>query len=224
MSDLSAPIRVLCWSEWTEPKDVYPTGIHGEVAEYLNTLANMKARTAHLDDPEQGLSEAALAETDALVWFGHVRHDDLSDESVARVVRRVREEGMGFIPLHSSHMCRPLTALLGTSGKIASWREDEEWQRIEVRSPEHPVAAAVQEFVVPHDEMYSEPFDIPEPDTLVFYSYFQGGEEFRSGCAWERGKGRIFYFQPGHETLPVFRQAEVRQVIANAVRWVARRT
>jgi trehalose utilization protein len=121
-------------------------------------------------------------------------------------------------------MCRPLTALLGTSGEIAAWREEGEWQRIEVRAPDHPVAAGITEFVVPHDEMYNEPVDFAEPDTVVFYSYFQGGEEFRSGCAWTRGKGRVFYFQPGHETYPVFRQPEIQQVILNAVRWCAGRT
>jgi len=218
------PIRILCWSEWSEPKEVYPKGIHGEIADYLNTLADMSARAAQLDDPEQGLSERALAESDVLVWFGHVRHNDVSDQSVNRVVGRVVEGGMGFLPLHSAHMSRPLAVLLGTSGLISAWREEGEWQRIEVRAPDHPVAAGVTEFIVPHEEMYAEPFDIPEPDTLVFYSYFQGGEEFRSGCAWTRGKGRLFYFQPGHETYPVFRQPEIRRVIVNAVRWTARRT
>jgi len=208
----------------TEPKEVYPKGINGEVADYLNSIDGIEARTAKLDDPEQGLSEEALPGTDTLVWFGHVKHDDVSDESVARVVERVKEGGMGFVPLHSSHMCKPLAALMGKSGLIAAWREEGEWQRIEVRAPDHPVAAGTKEFVVPHDEMYAEPFDILEPETLVFYSYFEGGEEFRSGCAWTFGKGRTFYFQPGHETYPVFRQPEVRQVVVNAVRWTARVT
>jgi len=217
-------IRVLAWSEWSEPKKVYPKGIHGEIADYLNTASGITARTAQLSDPEQGLSEAALAECDVLVWFGHVNHNDVSDESVQRIVRRVREEAMGFVPLHSSHMSRPLAALTGRSGRIAAWREEGEWQRIEVRDPYHPVALGVAEFVVPHDEMYSEPFDISEPDSVVFYSHFQGGEEFRSGCAWTFGKGKVFYFQPGHETYPVFQQAEIRKVIANAVKWCGSRT
>jgi len=224
MSAGGGPIRVLCWSDWSEPKEVYPKGINGEIAEYLNGVEGMAARTGQLSDPEQGLSAEALAETDVLVWFGHSHHREVSDESVERVVKRITDGGMGFVPLHSSHMCRPVTTLWGTSGEIASWREADEWQRVEVRAPDHPVAEGVEEFVVPHDEMYSEPFDIPEPDTLVFYSHFEGGEEFRSGCAWERGKGRVFYFQPGHETQPAFQQAEIRKVIVNAVRWCARRT
>lgn len=224
MAKSSGTVRVLCWSELTEPKDVYPQGINGEIAEYLNSVEGIEAQTACLDDPHQGLGEEALAAADTLVWFGHLKHDQVSEASVARVVQRVKEGGMGFVPLHSSHMCKPLTALMGKSGLIAAWREEDEWQRIEVRAPDHPVAAGVGEFVVPHDEMYAEPFDIPEPDTLVFYSHFQGGEEFRSGCAWTFGRGRTFYFQPGHETQPVFRQPEIRRVILNAVRWTARST
>ncbi len=69
--------------------------------------------------------------------------------------------------------------------------------------------------------MYGEPFGIPEPDSLVFVSWFEGGEVFRSGCAYYRGQGKVFYFRPGHETYPIFYQKEIRHVIANAVRWAA---
>lgn len=69
--------------------------------------------------------------------------------------------------------------------------------------------------------MYGERFDIPQPDELVFVSWFAGGEVFRSGCCWHRGRGKVFYFRPGHETFPVYYQEEVRKVIANAVRWAA---
>jgi len=224
MCDCCQPIRVLVWSEFSEPKSAYPKGIHGEIASYLSTVPGIAPRTAQLSDPEQGLSAAALAETDVLIWFGHVHHGDVSDESVKRIVRRVREEGMGFVPLHSSHMSKPLAALMGKDGMIGGWREADEWQKITVKAPDHPVAAGITDFVVPHDEMYAEPFNIPEPDTLVFHSHFQGGEEFRSGCAWTFGKGRVFYFQPGHETLPVFRQDEIRKVIVNAIKWCAKRT
>jgi len=224
MCECCQPIRVLVWSEFSEPKSAYPKGIHGEIASYLSTVPGIAPRTAQLSDPEQGLSAAALAETDVLIWFGHVHHGDVSDESVKRIVRRVREEGMGFVPLHSSHMSKPLAALMGTDGMIGAWREADEWQKVTVKAPDHPVAAGVVDFVVPHDEMYAEPFNIPEPDTLVFHSHFQGGEEFRSGCAWTFGKGRVFYFQPGHETKPVFQQDEIRKVIVNAVKWTAKRT
>ena len=69
--------------------------------------------------------------------------------------------------------------------------------------------------------MYGEHFDIPQPDELVFVSWFEGGEVFRSGCCFYRGRGKIFYFRPGHETYPIFYQPEVLHVISNAVQWAA---
>jgi trehalose utilization protein len=42
--------------------------------------------------------------------------------------------------------------------------------------------------------------------------------------AWTRGAGRIFYFRPGHEAYPVYFNPSVRAVVANAVRWCARRS
>lgn len=223
MSNLS-PIRVLAWSEWTEPNDPYPAGIHGAVAEFLNRVEGITATTSQLSDPEQGLPEKALAEADVLVWFGHLKHGLVSDEHAQRVVRRVKDEGMGFVPLHSSHKSKPLNALWGTTGNIGSWREDDMPEYLTVKAPEHPIAEGIRDFVIPKTEMYSEPFDIPEPETLVFHSRWDAGEEIRSGCTWTIGKGRIFYFRPGHETLPIFFQPEVQRIVTNAVRWVARRT
>ena len=74
---------------------------------------------------------------------------------------------------------------------------------------------------LPHTEMYGEPFDIPTPDKVIFISWFAGGEVFRSGATWTRGKGKIFYFRPGHETFPIFYNPEILKVIENAVRWAA---
>jgi trehalose utilization protein len=67
--------------------------------------------------------------------------------------------------------------------------------------------------------MYGEVFDVPAPDELVFVSWFTGGEVFRSGCCYTRGRGRIFYFRPGHETHASYHHPDVRRVIANAVDW-----
>jgi trehalose utilization protein len=67
--------------------------------------------------------------------------------------------------------------------------------------------------------MYGEPFGIPTPDELIFVSWFQGGEVFRSGATWTRGSGRIFYFSPGHEVYPIYHHPDVQRVIANGIRW-----
>ena len=68
--------------------------------------------------------------------------------------------------------------------------------------------------------MYSEPFQVPSPDETVFISWFEGGEVFRSGLCFKRGKGKIFYFRPGHETFPVYYNFNVQKVIMNSVHWV----
>ncbi|GIV76052.1 ThuA domain-containing protein [Litorilinea aerophila] len=219
-------IRVTVWNEFRHEKvhdavrQVYPEGIHTVIAAGLREHGFTQVRTATLDEPEHGLSEAVLAETDVLTWWGHMAHREVSDEIVERVQQRVLA-GMGLIVLHSGHHSKIFKKLMGTSCSLR-WREAGEKERIWVVAPGHPIAQGLGPyFEVPECEMYGEHFDIPAPDELVFVSWFQGGEVFRSGCCFHRGHGKIFYFRPGHETHPIYYQKEVRQVIANAVRWAA---
>ena len=224
---MSQPVRVTVWNEFRhEKKDehigkVYPQGIHGAIAEYLESQPGFSVQTATLDEPEHGLTEDVLAQTDVLIWWGHQAHAAVEDEIVDRVHARVLD-GMGLICLHSSHFSKIFKKLMGTTCNL-KWREIGENERLWVVEPGHPIAAGVGQYIdIPHEEMYGEFFDIPEPDTLVFISWFPGGEVFRSGCCYHRGRGKVFYFRPGHETFPTFYQAEVRHVIGNAVRWAAR--
>jgi trehalose utilization protein len=217
--------RVTVWNEFRQERsddpvrDVYPDGIHGAIAGGLRD-AGFDVGTATLDEPEHGLTQAVLDATDVLTWWGHVAHDDVSDAVVDRVQRRVLD-GMGLIVLHSGHFSRIFKRLMGTSCDL-KWREAGERERIWVVDPGHPIAEGLGDsFVLDHEEMYGEHFDIPAPDRLVLVSWFQGGEVFRSGCCYERGRGRIFYFRPGHETHPTYFNADVRRVIANAVGWAA---
>lgn len=222
MTDLP---RVTVWNEYLHEKthdevaQIYPDGIHEAIAKYLHA-EGLEVRTATLDEPEHGLSAEVLAQTDVLIWWAHMAHGQVSDEVVDRVFERVLD-GMGLIVLHSAHMSKIFRKLMGTSGKL-KWREIGEKERVWVVEPGHPIAEGLGEyFEVPHAEMYGERFDIPAPDTLVFISWFEGGEVFRSGCCYHRNKGKIFYFRPGHETYPIYYQPEVLRVIANAVRWAA---
>ena len=217
--------QVTVWSEFRQERSdpsvraVYPDGIHEAIAGGLRD-AGIEVRTATLDEPEHGLTEAVLAATDVLTWWGHVAHDEVSDVVVDRVQRRVLE-GMGLIVLHSGHFSRIFKRLMGTSCNL-KWREAGERERIWVIDPSHPIAEGLGEgFLIDHEEMYGERFDIPAPDELVFVSWFQGGEVFRSGCAYRRGQGRVFYFRPGHETHPTYFNEDVRRVIANAVNWAS---
>jgi trehalose utilization protein len=217
--------RVTVWTEYVqdrrdEPvKAVYPHGIHAAIAGGL-TDAGFDVAIAHLDDEEHGLTEEVVAATDVLVWWGHVAHPKVSDEVVDRVQARVLD-GMGLIVLHSGHHSKIFRRLMGTTANL-HWREAGERERIWVVDRSHPIAEGLGEsFVVEPEEMYGEPFDVPPPDELVLISWFQGGEVFRSGCCWRRGRGRIFYFRPGHETHPTYFDPNVRRVIANAAAWAA---
>jgi trehalose utilization protein len=217
--------RVTVWNEFrqehTDPpvRAIYPDGIHAAIAEGLRA-AGFQVRTATLDEPEHGLTDAVLAGTDVLTWWGHIAHGEVSDEVVDRVQRRVLE-GMGLVILHSGHFSRIFQRLMGTTCNL-KWREAGEHERLWVVDPSHPIAEGVGEgFLIEHEEMYGEHFDIPEPDRLVFVSWFSGGEVFRSGCCFQRGRGRIFYFRPGHETYPTYFNPDVRRVIANAAAWAS---
>jgi trehalose utilization protein len=217
--------RVTVWNEYRHEKAhaevarVYPNGIHEAIASHLRATG-LEVRTATLDEPEHGLTADVLAHTDVLIWWGHMAHDDVRDEVVERVYGRVLD-GMGLIVLHSGHYAKVFKKLMGTSCSLR-WREAGEKERIWVVEPGHPIAEGLGEyFEIPHTEMYGERFDIPAPDALVFISWFQGGEVFRSGCCYQRGKGKVFYFRPGHETFPIYYQPEVLRVITNAVHWAA---
>jgi trehalose utilization protein len=220
-------IRVTVWNEYEHERNeervgkVYPKGIHGAIAEFLGREEDLEVRTATLDMPEHGLTREVLDSTDVLIWWGHMAHHKVSDEVAQRVRDRVLE-GMGFVALHSAHASKPFRLLMGTHSENLRWRENDELQRYWIVAPGHPITEGLGEyFEIPHDESYGEYFDIPQPDEQVFISWVQGGEVFRSGCCWRRGAGRVFYFQAGHETYPIYYQSEVQRVILNAVRWAA---
>ena len=217
-------IRVTVWNEFYHEKNdprtaaVYPDGLHMAIKRMLE-CENVTVRTATLDDPECGLTEEVLADTDVLVWWGHVRHHLVPDEVAKRVQMHVLS-GMGLIVLHSGHKSKPFMRLMGTTCSL-TWNEVGERERVFVIDPAHPIAKGLPAyFEVKHEEMYGEPFAIPAPDELVFISWFRGGEVMRSGCTFKRGFGKLFYFRPGHETLPTYHNEQVRRVILNALEYL----
>ena len=219
--------RVTVWNEFRQEhtdapvRAIYPDGIHAAIADGLRASGGgLEVRTATLDEPEHGLSDAVLAETDVLTWWGHVAHDEVSDAVVDRVHARVLD-GMGLLVLHSGHFSRIFRRLMGTSCDL-KWREDGRRERLWVVDPSHPIAEGLGESIVlGEEEMYGEHFDIPAPDELVLVSWFEGGEVFRSGATWHRGRGKVVYLRPGHETHPTYFDPGMRRLVANAVRWAA---
>lgn len=215
-------MKVLVWNENLHEKEtpliteIYPGGIHGYIASFLKD-DDIEVVTATLDDEECGLTDEVLQDTDVLVWWAHLAHHEVPDEIVDRVQKYILS-GMGLIALHSAHFSKIFKRMLGTSCTL-KWRDDAR-ERIWTIMPNHPIAEGVEEtFVLDYEEMYGESFDIPTPEENIFIGWFDGGEVFRSGCTWKRGNGKIFYFQPGHETNTAFHNANVQKIIKNAVRW-----
>ena len=220
-------IRVTVWNEGVHEKTheavrgVYPQGMAAPIAGYLRKQEGIASvHVSELDHEGQGLTEKILNHTDVMTWWGHMAHHLVTDENAARVQQRVLE-GMGLVVLHSGHLSKPFMRLMGTTCYL-KWREIGELERLWVVDPAHPIADGLPEyFELKHTEIYGEHFDIPQPDDLVFISWFQGGEVFRSGCCWHRGQGKVFYFRPGHETFPIYYDENVLRVIYNGIQWAA---
>ena len=223
-----AACRIKVWCENVQDREdekvraIYPDGMHNTIADGLRELLGEAASvsTATLHEPEHGLTQAVLDETEVLVWWGHFAHEDVEWDVVERVQSRVLN-GMGLVVLHSAHLSRIFRTLMGTSCHV-NWRDDDEEELVWTVAPGHPIAEGIPHpIVIPEQEMYGEFFDIPAPEELVFVSSFRGGEVFRSGCCFTRGLGRIFYFSPGHEMAPLYFDPVIRRVIANGVTWAA---
>jgi len=219
-------IRVTVWNEFRHEKlnskvaEIYPQGMHEAIAAYLRRDPDLRVSTATLDEPEHGLTEQRINETDVLLWWAHIAHDEVREEIVERVYRRVLA-GMGLIVLHSGHFSRIFKKLMGTSCDL-KWREANDREILWVTRPGHPIVQGIDDhFILAGEEMYGEFFDIPEPQETILISSFSGGEVFRSGCTFTRGAGRIFYFRPGHETYPTYHDPNVLRIIHNAVHWAA---
>jgi trehalose utilization protein len=223
------PLRVTIWNEYVHELSsaavgkLYPDGMHAVWSDAISRLAGceVEIRVATLEQPEHGLTFETLARTDVLTWWGHAAHERVDDEIVDRVQQRVLE-GMGLVALHSAHNSKIFRRLMGTSCMLR-WREAAERERVWAVDPSHPILEGLTEeyFELDASEMYGEHFDIPAPDELFAVSWFEGGEVFRSGCTWRRGKGKVVYFSPGHETFPIYHHPVVQRIIANAVRWAA---
>jgi trehalose utilization protein len=222
--------RVTIWNEFVHErrdavvKEIYPDGMHAVVGAGIKRHLgdSVHVRYATLDQPEHGLTEEVLDATDVLTWWGHCAHDQVDDEVVERVVQRVLR-GMGLVVMHSAHFSKVFRRLMGTSCGLR-WRDGDDRELVWTVRPNHPICDGIPSpIVIPRQEMYGEFFDIPEPDELVFISSFSGGEVFRSGCCFVRGRGRIFYFSPGDQEYPVYHHDAVTHVLANGVRWVAPR-
>ena len=198
----------------------HPNGIHDTLAGIVNEMGEQaEVSVTTLKDIEKGLSQEVLDKTDVVIWWSHVAHGEVPDHIVDNIYNRVMK-GMGLIVLHSSHYSKIFKKLLGTTCDLR-WRDDT-YERLFCINPSHPIARGIPEnFEVGMDECYGERFDIPDPDEIIFLGWYDIGEVFRSGITYKRGYGKIFYFQPGHETNAAYHNKYIRKIIKNAVEWAA---
>lgn len=223
---MSKKINVVVWNEFRHEKskaairEIYPDGLHAVIKSFLDVNEDMEVSLAALDDPDQGLPDERLENTDVLIWWGHMAHGEVSDELVKKIQKRVYAGKMGFIALHSAHHSKPFRAIVGTNGNLSWGRNQKEviWNLM----PQHPICAGIPDhFTIESEELYCEPFYIPQPDALIFGSWYEDGYIFRSGACFLRGAGKVFYFQPGHEECRSFYNPYVQKIITNGVRWAA---
>jgi trehalose utilization protein len=217
-------VRVLLWSEQTEPRNVYPTGISGALADHLKSVQGIEVKTATLDEPDAGVSDSVLAETDVLIWFGHRKHNQVPDAAIDRIEKHVKERGMGFIALHSSHYSKALKRLLSATGSWTSYVNHGKPEQMWVVLPGHPIAQGVTDFVIPQTEIYTEPYDVPEPEAVIVEGTWESGHRSREVMAWQVGKGRMVYIRAGHEDYPIYFMPQMRKLVENSVKWSAGRT
>ena len=220
-------IRVTVWNEFLHEKtdekvkSIYPNGIHKAIAEFLGKEEDMEVKTITLDDENCGITDELLENTDVMIWWGHMRQWEVPDE-IAMKVKEAVIRGMGMIFLHSAHHSKPFKLLMGTTCNLG-WRESDDKERLWILDHNHPIMAGIEGryFELEGEETYTEPFGIPDPDKLLLIGWYNGGEVFRSGCIWHRENGKVFYFQPGHESYPTFYNPTVQKVLTNAARWAA---
>ena len=222
---MSKQINVVIWNEFRHEKrdpavaQIYPDGIHACIRDFLKEDDNLNITLAALDDPDQGISDELLNKTDVLFWWGHMAHGEVDDKLVEKIRNRVYAGKMGLIVLHSGHHSKVFRSIVGATGNLSWGRDQKEvvWNLM----PQHPIAAGIPDhFILQSEELYAEPFYIPQPDQLVFGGWYEDGHIFRSGCCFFRGVGKIFYFQPGHEYCRSFYNPYVQRIIRNAVEWV----
>jgi trehalose utilization protein len=245
-------VRALIWDENPHhaPKELYPRSLNGAIGDGLLNVArdHIVVSLANLDDPEQGITQEALEQTDVLLWWGHARHNEVTDKTADLIADRVQNHGLGLVALHSAHYSKPFRKTIGANGHLkGGWREENppEEEHIRVCAPWHPIAKGVEDFVLEHEEMYGAPFDVPPPLVTIFQSHYPySGDTFPSGLCWTVGKGldpdftsgpgegkgqgegvgRVFYFRPGHESVPTFHNEIVHRILANAILWAAKKS
>ena len=101
-------IQVVVWDEQQEKqKRAYPNYLGNHIASHLQKNESLDVLSVNLNDPGQGLSDEVLENCEVMVWWGHVRHTEISLETSKKLIRRVKEGKLNLIFLHSAHWANP---------------------------------------------------------------------------------------------------------------------
>jgi hypothetical protein len=172
-------------------------------------MVAMEERTEH--DALAKLSTTERANV-IIEWIGQFQRKAPARDAelTPSVSNEKREDGTTVVNIIRPNCCFPYYKAHGEPSKVKTLL------------PSHPIAKGVpQEFTIPQTEMYGEPFHVPAPDAVIFEERWEAGQWFRCGAVWSLGKGKVFYFRPGHENFNVFHQPEPLKIISNAARWLA---
>ncbi|MGQ3887784.1 ThuA domain-containing protein [Legionella sp. CNM-1927-20] len=220
IAKLNRLINVLVWSEGTEPKNVYPLGINGLIANFLAKRSDLVTKAIGFNDEYFGLNKEVLKNADVLIWFGHKRHNELPEELIVPITERVKQ-GMEFIALHSSHFAKPFKQILNTEGNWHNYEDTGEPEHIEILLPHHPIAQGITNFTIPQTEVYEEPFAVPTPDEVIMQGKWNENRISREVLTWQIHQGKVVYIRAGHEDYPIYFMPQMQRLIANAVYWSA---
>ena len=176
--------------------------------------------TSRFSDPDYGLGEASLNNIEVLVIFSHFKNEDLPDSVAKNIVQRVKKNGMGLVVLHSAHTSKPFKMLMHSSGEWKNFNEQGGVEKVKILLPKHPIAKHIKPFLIPATEMYQEPLDVPQPDSVIMEgSWPSFNNTSREVMTWTVGKGRVVYIRAGHETYPIYFMSSIQQIIFNAIQW-----
>lgn len=274
-------IRVLVWDERSDAqKEGYDNFLGNCIADHLKKNPAFSVSSVGLDDADQGIPDKILDNTDVLIWWGHIRHDEITTEKGKNIVNRIASGSLSLIALHSAHWSTPFMEAMNEitrrrvfsdksvkeenvrfipppkkhtlplpdaritpytverrfpdgSKKLEVYlpvccfpavRNDGKPSTITVHKKDHPIVKGLPAtFQIPQTEMYDEPFHVPLADQLLLEECWETGEWFPSGMLWQLGKGKVFYFRPGHETYPIFKQQWPLQILSNATNWMGQK-
>jgi len=81
-------INITIWNESEHKGRAYPEGMNAALASIFEGGTGFTVTCALLEDESQGFPGDRLARTDVLFWWGHCKHEKVSDEITEQICAR----------------------------------------------------------------------------------------------------------------------------------------